>query len=126
MHTHHISHTRTPARAAPPAFTTIEVMFALAIITIALGALHGLSARTIRQVTDHHRESVAHSLTHQRTEQIVAASCTNSAGRDSLDAVTLDWSARTNAGVTTVSHSIQYPIASGTHRDSIAESVGCH
>jgi prepilin-type N-terminal cleavage/methylation domain-containing protein len=131
MHRAALSYSRPTQRVTPLAtvrtgFTAIEVLFALSIVTVALFSLHGLSARTLRRITDAHRETIAGELAQLRIERLASAFCASTAGRDSADAVTVDWQASVNGGTLNIVQAVRYPIASGIHSDSITAAVPCH
>jgi len=106
--------------------TTIEVLAALSLVTIALLTLVGANRFTVRFLSDRRRESVAASLARMRLERIAGATCAASAGIDSSEGVTLRWTATANGHVAMVDEQATYLLAIGTHSELFQGSVACH
>jgi len=106
-------------------FTTIEVMFALALLSLAIIALLGDTTRTVRALADSHRESIAADLARRQLDHIIATPCANTTGADSVNGVVVRWTTTSANHVATIDQYIRYPVTHGQHLDSLHAMVAC-
>jgi prepilin-type N-terminal cleavage/methylation domain-containing protein len=96
------------SRHARAAFTLVELLVAIVLITIALVALEMSAASAIRQLATSTRETHARLAAQHRAEKLLATACTAASGVDSATGITLHWTATPSAGallVTQTTHS---------------------
>lgn len=135
MHSYaHIRATTIQARSVPTthvrgAFTLIEVLFALILVSVALLALEATTTRTLQRIADTHREALATALARQQLDRLIASQCASSAGVDSVSDVVVHWGTRVSATIPptamVVQHA-QYSLAFGAHHDSLTALIPCH
>ena len=79
-------------------FTLVEVMVALLLLVVALVALEGGAAVTVRMLADAERETVAMRLAEGERERAYGSRCAAAVGVDSTNGVRVGWSAAPVAG----------------------------
>lgn len=85
-------------RAVRAGFTIVEVMVALLLVVVALVALEGGVAVTVRTLADAEREATATRLAETEREHAYATPCAAAHGVDTTNGVRVGWSV-TPAGV---------------------------
>ncbi|MGI8548909.1 MAG: type IV pilus modification PilV family protein [Gemmatimonadaceae bacterium] len=76
-----------------PGFTLVEVLVAIFLLTIALLAIEGSAAVTLRELADGQRETLATRLAERQRERAFADPCAASSGIDSANGVGAIWTA---------------------------------
>ena len=103
----------------------MEVLVALFLIVLTLGALEGEIAVTVRQLGNSARESLATRLVQKRTEWLIAAPCVTSSGSDSSRGVVAIWSATTDGRVLWIDQKVRYSTTFGEHTESYRTAEVC-
>ncbi len=106
-------------------FTLVEVLVAVFITVVALGALVSEAMVTLRRLQDSARESLAARLVRGRAERIRAAPCAASGGIDSSGGVDATWSATTDGQTVRLTQIVHYPTAFGDHIETYQTLGAC-
>jgi Tfp pilus assembly protein PilV len=98
-------------------FTVLEVLIAIFLIVLALGALEGEMAITVQQLSNSARESLATQLIQKRSEWLIASPCATSIGSDSSRGVVATWSTTIDRHVMWIDQEAHYGTTFGQHKD---------
>lgn len=91
-----------------PGFSLLEALIATVIAAGVVLVLEGTLAITTRDIADSDRESIAARLAETQRERAFATGCAPSAGQDSVNAVTVEWTASREGGAVRVAQSSRY------------------
>jgi Tfp pilus assembly protein PilV len=111
--------------SSPRGFTVVEVLVSLFLIVLALGALEGEMAVTVRQLSNSARESLATQLVQKRSEWLIASPCATSSGNDSSRGVVDTWSATTDGHVVWIDQEAHYSTVFGEHTEAYRTAGVC-
>jgi Tfp pilus assembly protein PilV len=106
-------------------FVIVEVIVAMFLIAIALGALEWSMAITIRRLRESHQESTAARLIQARSEWLLASPCGTSSGIDSSHGVVATWSERVDRHVLWIDQEAHYRSIFGEHKEAYRAAGGC-
>lgn len=79
------------SRTPRPGFTLVEVIVAILLLTVALLAIEGSAAVTLRELADSKRETLAMRFAEDQRERSFGSVCAASSGLDSANGVTATW-----------------------------------
>lgn len=104
-------------RADPTGFTLVEVIVAILLLTIALLALEGSAAVTVRELADGQRETLAIRLAERQRERVFAGACATSSGNDSVNGVGASWAAAPTGQRARLTQHTSFDTRAGTRRE---------
>lgn len=108
----------TTRRANPTGFTLVEVIVAILLLTIALLALEGSAASTVRELADSQRETLATRLAERQRERAFGSTCATASGVDSANDVDAGWAATGTGQRVHLTQHTSFDTRSGTRRQS--------
>lgn len=103
-------------------FILIEALVALVIIGVVFLGLEGSLTLILRSLVDSERQTIATRIAEEQRERAFAAGCVAGSGSDSVNAVTVDWTASRAGSLIHVSQTVRYPRNSGVrveHYDAV-------
>lgn len=104
-------------RADRTGFTLVEVIVAILLLTIALLALEGSAAVTVRELSESQRETLATRFAERQRERAFAGACATSSGNDSANGVGVSWAAAPTGQRLRVTQYTSFNTRSGTRRE---------
>lgn len=108
-----------------PGFTLVEVIVAILLLTIALLALEGSAAVTVRELGDGQRETLATRLAERQRERAFAGTCATSSGNDSANGVGASWAAAPTGQRTRVTQHTSFDTRFGIRQESYSAVGRC-
>jgi len=97
-------------RMKPPGgFVLIEALIALVIVGVVLLGLEGSLTLIVRSLADAERQATATRLAETRRELLFASACAPNSGSDSVNAVSVIWTASPVARLTHITQTSTYP-----------------
>lgn len=112
-------------RADPTGFTLVEVIVAILLLTIAILALEGSAAVTIRELADGQRETLAMRLAERQRERAFAGACATASGMDSINGVGASWAAAPTGQRTRLTQRTYFDTRFGTRQESYDAAGRC-
>lgn len=99
-------------------FTFVEVIVAILVVSVALLALEGSAAVTLRELSDSRRETVATALAERARERTLGSKCAASTSTDSSTGVVLSSAASPHGTGTTIAQRTSFSTRFGDRSES--------
>jgi len=103
-------------------FALVEALIALVIIGVVFLGLEGSLTLVLRSLADSERQSTATRIAEAQRERVFSGGCMAGSGSDSVNAVTVDWTASSTGSLIRVSQALSYPQKTGLrveHYDAV-------
>lgn len=106
-------------------FTLVEIVVAIAVLSVGILALAGGAATAVRSMADAGRIASAARMAEAARERAYASPCTAAAGVDSLNGVRLVWSALPAGSALVLRQTITLPSGTSPHAVFITAAGAC-
>ncbi len=116
---------RTSQTAERTGFTLVEVVIAILLLTVALLAIEGSAAVTLRGLADAARETSATRFAERQRERTFGSLCAAAAGTDTANGVRAVWAASLSASGARVTQHTAFATGLGVRAESYDAAGGC-